>query len=184
MTTSWSHATEHAVGAFSRVAVAEVDETPEGENAWWARRRVDEEEAGSGSGEAGSGSGEAGSGSGEAGSGSGETPPLSPPSPPPPSPPPPPATNSCHKAYGATRCAAGTALTEAECKVYGNSHCAGGNIRPPACVTSSIGYVQTMSSSTYNYPQGCFEFSNSQLYFNPTNHAGGGAGAAICWSGC
>ena len=79
----------------------------------------------------------------------------------------------CTKAYASTKCAAGTELTEAECRAYGGA---------------AAGLIFRATFSSTSYPSGCWRYwssSRDSIYFVPTDHDAYGPNAApICKSGC
>jgi len=84
----------------------------------------------------------------------------------------------CTKAYGSTKCAAGTALTEAECRAYAGA---------------AAGLIFRSAFSTTSYPSGCWRYYPGgaypdaySVYFVTTSfHYGTSSSAApICKSGC
>ena len=84
----------------------------------------------------------------------------------------------CTKAYASTKCAAGTELTEAECRAYAGATLNSGTLQ-------QLIFRSTFSSTTY--PSGCWRYSQDaySVYFVPTDHDGTSSYAApICKSGC
>ena len=70
------------------------------------------------------------------------------------------------KAYGSTKCGAGTELTVTECQAYGDA-------------AAGLSYSRAFASESY--PSGCWKVSSSSVYFNPTVHDGTSSFAApIC----
>ena len=98
---------------------------------------------------------------------------LPPPPPMTPTPPTLPASNACTKTYGPgqvaqVKCAAGTALSELECRAYADN-------------TAGKSFMNAFSSDAYQ--SGCWEYSTSSVYYNTKSTTGASSLAGpICTS--